>query len=59
MQSSDNFGSSGSDEDDEDGGWLSQSTFTLSTPPISSRHQSIERRPLDVNGFEVRYLLSR
>jgi serine/threonine-protein phosphatase 6 regulatory subunit 3 len=40
MNSSDRFGSSGSDDDDEDGGWLTQSTFTLQAPPLSARHDS-------------------
>ncbi|TFK68279.1 SAPS-domain-containing protein [Pluteus cervinus] len=45
------FGSE-SDDEDEEGGWLSQSTFTLNNPPLSARvhqHQTGERRPL---GFD-------
>ncbi|KAF8205512.1 SIT4 phosphatase-associated protein-domain-containing protein [Mycena galopus ATCC 62051] len=43
--------------DDEDrrrwGGWLSQSTFALGNPPVSSRHlQGSERRPLGASGFD-------
>lgn len=55
MHSSDGFGSSESDDEDEEGGWLSQSTFSLSAPPISARHQSVERRPLSLStsGFDV------
>ncbi|KAG7448348.1 SAPS-domain-containing protein [Guyanagaster necrorhizus] len=45
----DNFGS---DDEDEDGGWLSRSTFTLGNPPAAARHQESERRPLSVNGFD-------
>ncbi|KAK0211682.1 SIT4 phosphatase-associated protein-domain-containing protein [Armillaria fumosa] len=45
----DNFGS---DDEDEDGGWLSRSTFTLGNPPAAARHQQSERRPLSVNGFD-------
>lgn len=51
MHSSDQFESS-SDEEDEDEGWLSQSTFSLSNPPVSLRHQSTERRPLSTSGFD-------
>lgn len=54
MHSSDQFESS-SDEEDEDEGWLSQSTFSLSNPPVSLRHQSTERRPLSTSGFDVRF----
>ncbi|KAJ7580653.1 SIT4 phosphatase-associated protein-domain-containing protein [Mycena floridula] len=46
------FGSPGSDDEDEDGGWLSRSTFTLSSPPVTSRHQSLERKPLSASGFD-------
>lgn len=46
----DNFGS---DDEDEEGGWLSRSTFTLGNPPAAARHQQSERRPLSVNGFDV------
>lgn len=51
MGSSDQFGSS--DEDDDDEGWLtqSQSTFGLN-PPVTTRPFS-ERRPLSSNGFGV------
>ncbi|KAJ3514203.1 hypothetical protein NLJ89_g2505 [Agrocybe chaxingu] len=49
MGSSDHFGSS-SDEDDEDEGWLTQSTFGLTNPPLSSRTFG-ERRPLG-SGFD-------
>ncbi|KAF8969575.1 SIT4 phosphatase-associated protein-domain-containing protein [Flammula alnicola] len=48
MASSDQFGSS-SDEDDEDEGWLTQSTFGMN-PPVSTRPFS-ERRPLSNNAF--------
>jgi len=51
MGSSDQFGSS--DEDDDDEGWLTQSTFGLN-PPVTTRPFS-ERRPLssNSNGFGV------
>ncbi|EGO21202.1 hypothetical protein SERLADRAFT_452336 [Serpula lacrymans var. lacrymans S7.9] len=39
IQSSEHFGSS-SDEEEEDGGWLAHSTFDLGNPPLPSRHQS-------------------
>lgn len=40
----------GSDEEDEDGGWLAQK---FSEPPISSRNMSsTDRRPLDPGGFD-------
>ena len=42
----------GSDEDDEDGGWLAQK-FDAADPPVSARSHSSERRPLDPGGFEV------
>ncbi|KIY46945.1 SAPS-domain-containing protein [Fistulina hepatica ATCC 64428] len=44
------FGSSESDEEEEEPGWLSQSTF-INKPPVSSRQQR-ERRPLDASGFD-------
>ena len=41
----------GSDEEDEDGGWLAQK---FAEPPISSRSLSTtDRRPLDPGGFDV------
>ena len=51
MGSADQFGSS-SDEEDEDEGWLTQSTFGLNHPPVSSRTFG-ERRPLSSSGFDV------
>lgn len=48
MASSDNFGSS--DEEDEDEGWLTQSTFNVN--PIPPRPLT-ERRPLGSSVFEV------
>ena len=48
MSTSDQFGSS--DEDDEDEGWLSQSTFGLTNPPIG--RSFADRRPLS-SGFDV------
>ena len=59
MHSSDaSFGSSSSDSDDEEGGWLSHSQFTLGPAPpvsVSARHlgmdgMSGERRPLGSTG---------
>ena len=44
----------GSDEEDEDGGWLAQK-FDISDPPITARNHSSDRRPLDPGGFEVKY----
>lgn len=53
MGNSDQFGSS-SDEDDEDEGWLTQSTFGLNPAPVATRPFSEPRRPLSSNGFGVR-----
>ncbi|KAH9484467.1 Extragenic suppressor of kinetochore protein 1 [Psilocybe cubensis] len=50
MGNSDQFGSS-SDEDDEDEGWLTQSTFGLNPAPVATRPFSEPRRPLSSNGF--------
>jgi len=52
MQSSDQFGSSSdaSDDEEEDGGWLTQSTFDLGNPP-SARHRS-DRRLLNSSEFD-------
>jgi len=63
MHSSDTFGSSGSDDEDEEGGWLSQSTFALGAPPVSARHGSVERAerrplPLSTSGFDVSHFLA-
>lgn len=54
MQSSDHLGSSdeASDEEDE-GGWLAQSTFELRPPPVTARAHDNGRRPLSSTGFEV------
>lgn len=59
MQSSEQFGTSSdaSDDDDDDGGWLSHSNFDLNNPPVSARHHSTERRPLDSSGFDVSAML--
>ena len=40
----------GSDEDDEEGGWLAQK---FDNPPVSARSRSEERRPLDPGGLAV------
>lgn len=48
------FDSDDEDEDGDGGGWLTQSTFALGNPPVSSRHlQGSERRPLGASGFDV------
>ncbi|KAL0946479.1 hypothetical protein HGRIS_012696 [Hohenbuehelia grisea] len=44
-------GAFGADDEDEDGGWLSTSGFSLGNPPVSARQQG-ERRPLASNGFD-------
>ncbi|PFH48504.1 hypothetical protein AMATHDRAFT_65352 [Amanita thiersii Skay4041] len=51
IHSSDAFGSSSSDEDEEEG-WLSYSNFGLglNNPPVSARHMNTERRPLGSGG---------
>lgn len=41
----------GSDEDEDDGGWLTQHKFELQPPPISARNVA-PRRPLSPRGFE-------
>ncbi|EJD02211.1 SAPS-domain-containing protein, partial [Fomitiporia mediterranea MF3/22] len=41
----------GSDEEDEQGGWLAQK-FDIADPPVSARSHSSDRRPLDPGGFE-------
>ncbi|KAJ7878983.1 SIT4 phosphatase-associated protein-domain-containing protein, partial [Mycena olivaceomarginata] len=47
------FDSDDEDEDGDGGGWLTQSTFALGNPPVSSRHlQGSERRPLGASGFD-------
>ncbi|CAK5277201.1 unnamed protein product [Mycena citricolor] len=46
-ESSDSFDSD--DEDDSNGGWLSQSKFSLGQPPATGRP---ERRPLSASGFD-------
>ena len=40
----------GSDEDEEDGGWLTQK---FDNPPISASSRSEDRRPLDPGGLPV------
>ncbi|KAL4256787.1 SAPS family protein [Pleurotus pulmonarius] len=50
LHSASNYGSTESDDEDEDGGWLSHSDFSLGNPPVTARHQSSERRPL--SGFD-------
>ncbi|RDB22233.1 Extragenic suppressor of kinetochore protein 1 [Hypsizygus marmoreus] len=53
MHTSDAMGSGSDDEDsEEEGGWLSQSTFNLVPPPISTRSASAERRPLSLSSHE-------
>ncbi|KAG6885879.1 hypothetical protein C0993_008398 [Termitomyces sp. T159_Od127] len=49
MHTKDNDNTSDDEDDDEVGGWLSQSTFSLGAPPVSARPPS-ERRPLSVFG---------
>jgi len=41
----------GSDDEDDDHGWLA-AKFELRPPPISANNHLAERRPLDANGFE-------
>ena len=48
--------SDGSDDDDEGGGWLTQTKFNLRPPPVSVSNHSTTRRPLDPSGFEVQLL---
>ena len=40
----------GSDEDDDEGGWLTQK---FDNPPVSARSRSEGRRPLDPGGYAV------
>ncbi|TFK90277.1 SAPS-domain-containing protein [Polyporus arcularius HHB13444] len=54
IQSSDHTGSSdeASDDEDEGGGWLAQSTFELRPPPVTARQHDNGRRPLSASGFD-------
>lgn len=53
MQSLEQFGSTdASDDEEEDGGWLTHSNFALSNPPVSARNHPSHRRPLAA-GFDV------
>ncbi|KAF9261231.1 SAPS-domain-containing protein [Marasmius fiardii PR-910] len=58
MGTADTFGNTGisEDDDDEEGGWLSQSTtFSLGNPRMTNLSQGNdepERRPLEANGFD-------
>ena len=55
MQSSDHLESEDENSDEEeDGGWLAQSTFELRPPPVTARQHDHDRRPLSASGFEVR-----
>ena len=46
--------SDGSDDEDEDGGWLSnQSLSGFGQPPVSARNNFTSRRPLDPGPFDV------
>lgn len=57
MHSSDQFGSSdASDDEEEDGGWLTHSSFTLKDPP-SIRHRSSEQKLFASSGFDVSILV--
>ena len=46
-----------SDDEEEDGGWLAQSTFDMRPPPISARPPNGDRRPLSASGFDVCFIL--
>ncbi|KAI8989835.1 SAPS-domain-containing protein [Trametes punicea] len=53
IQSSDHLGSSDeASDEEEDGGWLAQSTFELRPPPVTARQHDNGRRPLSPSGFE-------
>ncbi|KAI0362567.1 SAPS-domain-containing protein [Trametes cingulata] len=53
IQSSDHLGSSDeASDEEEDGGWLAQSTFELRPPPVTARQHDNGRRPLSSTGFE-------
>lgn len=58
MHSSEHFSSDeASSDEEEDGGWLAQSTFDLRPPPpvTARQHNAGEgRRPLSSSGFDVR-----
>ena len=55
MLSSDHLGDGDDNSDDEEeGGWLAQSTFELRPPPVTARQHDSDRRPLSASGFEVR-----
>ena len=61
MQSAEHFESAdeASDDEEEDGGWLAQSTFDLRPPPLSARQHETDRRPLSTSGFDVRVRCQR
>ncbi|OSD08435.1 SAPS-domain-containing protein [Trametes coccinea BRFM310] len=53
IQSSDHLGSSDeASDEEEDGGWLAQSTFELRPPPVTARQHDEGRRPLSASEFE-------
>ncbi|KAH9900937.1 SAPS-domain-containing protein [Cubamyces lactineus] len=53
IQSSDHLGSSDeASDEEEDGGWLAQSTFELRPPPVTARQHEDERRPLSSTSFD-------
>ncbi|KAI0748433.1 SIT4 phosphatase-associated protein-domain-containing protein [Daedaleopsis nitida] len=53
IQSSDHLGSSDeASDDEEEGGWLAQSTFELRPPPVTARQHDNDRRPLSASAFD-------
>ncbi|CDO73666.1 hypothetical protein BN946_scf185014.g136 [Trametes cinnabarina] len=59
IQSSDHLGSSDeASDEEEDGGWLAQSTFELRPPPVTARQHDEGRRPLS-SEFEDSFAPSR
>lgn len=55
MHSGEHFNSSSdtSDDEDEDGGWLAQSTFDLGRPPLSRRNNGNRQVSSSGSNFDV------
>ncbi|KAI0693353.1 SIT4 phosphatase-associated protein-domain-containing protein [Cytidiella melzeri] len=53
MQSGEHmFDGEGSDDDEDDSGWLAHSNFDLRPPPITARQHEVTRQPLSSSAFE-------
>lgn len=47
------FDGEGSDDEEDDNGWLAHSNFDLRPPPLTARQHDTGRRPLSSSGFDV------